>query len=89
MSRNEQTPPPESQPGIEGKGGLGRREVREDAGGAGAAVRRASEPDHDLVRAVAGRGCRCFRRRQRGGVSRAGDGREDVACQDRRVDAGE
>ena len=38
MSRDQQTATPESQPGIQSEGGIGRREGREDAGGAGAAV---------------------------------------------------
>ena len=60
---------------------------REDAGGAGAVCRCASERDHRLEEPVAGEGD--------GGVrpgwiaAGAGGGREDAACQDRRVDAGE
>ena len=37
---------PEPHTGLQGEGGLGGVEGREDAGGTGAGVRRTSEPDH-------------------------------------------
>ena len=62
-----QTTAPEPHAGLQGEGGPGCREGREDAGRAGAAVRRASEPDHDLEGSAPGRGCRGVRVGAEGG----------------------
>src|SRR3954471_20930664 len=74
-------------PGLQGEGGPRRREGREDAGRTGPAVRRASEPDHDLEGSAPGRGCRGVRFGAEGGIVRCG--REDAPRQDRRADAGQ
>src|SRR3546814_9573020 len=68
-------------------GGLGGDPWREDAGGAGAAVRRSSEPDHGLAGA-ASRRCRRGVREQCGRRA-GGGGREGASRQDRAADAGE
>jgi transposase len=47
------TTPPEPHTGLQGEGGFGRHQGREDAGRAGAAFRRSSEPDHGVEGAVA------------------------------------
>src|SRR3954471_1896442 len=76
---------PEPHPGLQGEGGPGCREGREDAGRTGPAVRRAREPDHDLEGSAPGRGCRGVRFGAEGGIGPGG--REDAPRQDRRADA--
>ena len=41
--------------GVQGEGGLGGAEGRQDAGGAGGEVRRARQPDHAMEDTIAGR----------------------------------
>src|SRR4051812_35500180 len=85
---DDETTAPEPHPGLQGEGGPRRREGREDAGRAGPAVRRASEPDHDLEGSAPGRGRRGVRFGE-GGTDHAGGGREDAPRQARRADAGQ
>src|SRR5882757_1483952 len=73
--------------GVQGQGGVGGLEGRQDGVGAGADFRCASEPDHRLEVAVAGGGGGRVRRGS--GPPGAGCRCEDAACQDRRADAGE
>ena len=55
MSKTDETEP---HGGVQGEGGAGGVEGRQDAGGAGAVFRCASQPDHGLEEPVAGRGRR-------------------------------
>ena len=55
------TTTPEPYAGLQGEGGFGRREGRQDAGRTGAAVRRSPEPDHDLEGPASRRRCRRVR----------------------------
>src|SRR4051794_30580709 len=82
---DDETTAPEPHPGLQGEGGPGCRKGREDAGRAGPAVRRASEPDHDLEGSAPGRGRRGVRFGAEGGIVRRG--REGAPRQDRRADA--
>src|SRR5271166_5268621 len=85
---NEQTSPPDAHTGIEGKGGTGGDQGRDDAGPAGGAFRRPPEPDHAVEGAASGIGGQCVRsRRQRNEPTCRG--REGTARQDRRTDVGE
>jgi len=49
---------PEPQPGIQGKGGVGCPEGREDAGRVGATIQRARQPNHAMESTAFARGCR-------------------------------
>src|SRR4051794_4417982 len=82
---DDETTAPEPHPGLQGEGGPGCREGREDAGRTGPAVRRACEPDHDLEGSAPGRSRRGVRFGAEGGIVRRG--REDAPRQDRRADA--
>src|ERR1043165_2909712 len=57
-SDNGKASTPDARSGLQGEGGVGRHQGREDAGRAGAAVRRAPEPDHRLEGAADRRRCR-------------------------------
>src|ERR671918_202947 len=59
---HDETTAPEPQSGLQGEGGLGRHQGREDAGRVGAAVRRASQPDRAVAYAAARRRIGHFRR---------------------------
>src|SRR5918996_561659 len=85
---HDETTAPEPQSGLQGEGGLGRHQGREDAGRVSAAVRRASQPDRAVAYAAARRRIGHFRR---GGEGRSGSGRgrEDAAREDRGADARE
>ena len=86
---DEQTTAPEPHTGIQGKGGVGRRQRRDDAGAVGRSFRRPSEPDHDVEGSTARRGGRCVRSKRRQRRGSTGHRREIAARQDRRADAGE
>ena len=79
---------PEPQPGLQGEGGFGRYQGREDAGRTGRTIRCPSEPDHDLEIAASRRGCRGLWRRDETRFKSARDRCENAARQDRGVDAG-
>src|SRR5215210_6597044 len=84
---DEQTTPPESFSGFQGKGGSGCREGRQDAGRTGAAVRCPSQPDYGLEGSAPGGGCRGVRFGAEIGTGPARRRCQDVARQDRRADA--
>src|SRR6266853_1981568 len=83
---HDKTDETEPHTGLQGEGGVGCFEGREDGGRAGAVFRCPSEPDHRLEGPVARRGGGCVRLGS--GSAGAGGGCEDAACQDRRADAG-
>jgi putative transposase len=86
---HDETDAPEPLTGIQGEGGAGCAEGREDCGRAGADFRRSSQPDHDVEVAVARGRSRGLRARSVGRRFFAGDRFECAACEDRPADAGE
>src|SRR3954451_18773419 len=89
MRGYDETHTPQSHPRVQGEGGLGRRQGREDTGRTGPAVRHPPQPDHQLEGPAARGGCEPVRLGS-GPPGGDPDGRpEGSACEDRRADAGE
>src|SRR5271157_2788235 len=88
-SKDDEANPQESHAGLQGEGGVGCHEGRQDAGRTGSAFRCAPEPDYAMAKAGAGRGGWPIRRgqgRDEGGAERRLEG---ASRQDRRADPGE
>src|SRR6266480_975468 len=85
---NAQTTAPEPHTGLQGEGGAGRHQGRSNTGSACGAVRHPSKSDHIVESPARRRSCRCFWSRWRQGSGATDRGREVLAREDRRADAG-